>query len=932
MRLLSYGLAIIFLCGCASSKYGGETLSQLRPEVIEPEQNQMLAVTAGETIDSYRELMAFPVDNPFRPRAMHRLADLLLDYGEEREIKLTDKNKIEEIGEYSEAITIYEELLATYPDYPATDQVLYQLARAYDKKGEVEKTNQLLTRLVTEFPHSRHIAEAQFRLGELNFVYGDFEQSARSYRAVLGLGKTNPYYEHSLLKYSWALFKQEQLDQALESFFSLIQLKLDGVEFDQISGAPLGLSKADDEIIKDTLRGITLIFVLKNNANELDKYARLYGHPGYNHLVYQTIAEFYNSEQRYLEAARTYSSYIAAYPESSHAAIFYLRLVDSYRLAREFGEVIKAEEAFLTQFWLAESKHSHSSTEYKNHLSMFAKQYLDDLSKYYHSSYQKSGAESDYQAAIKWYQLYLANFHSEANSIEKQFLLAELLYEHGDYQSAGREYEQVAYFYPVHNRAADAGYSAILSYKKLLEHSNSDDAEAWRQLQHQSALRFISAFPKDARVPETALALANDDFEHGDMVNAGLLVDLLINGEQPLDDQNSYAAWMLLGYIAQQEQDYLTAEQAFLTARQHAVSDIKQALEAEEWRAISIYKQAELKLAAGDKRQAVELLLRIPAVAPSSEVAAQAKYDAAAELITLEEWQQAGSLLEDFQNSYPAHELQAEVPAKLAFVYMKLGRTAAAAKVYEQIAGSSMDTKTQQEALLQAAQLYQKSDDLSNAALAYKRYLQKFPGHSYETFQVRSELAGIYALLGQTDNRDYWYKEIISNADYPDARQDDAIQLLAAQSAFALAEDKYAEFESVKLVEPIRTNLAQKKQKMEQALEAFELAGKYGYAEFVTASTYRIGEIYFHLSRALLESERPSNLDKEELEQYEIMLEEQAYPFEEKAIDIFQTNVSRIKDGIYNEWIDQTFVELAKLLPAQYAKQEQPVEVIDVLQ
>jgi len=72
-------------------------------------------------------------------------------------------------------------------------------------------------------------------------------------------------------------------------------------------------------------------------------------------------------------------------------------------------------------------------------------------------------------------------------------------------------------------------------------------------------------------------------------------------------------------------------------------------------------------------------------------------------------------------------------------------------------------------------------------------------------------------------------------------------------------------------------------------------------------------------------------LDGEELEQYEILLEEQAYPFEEKAIDYLQSNISRIKSGVYNDWIDKSFAVLAKLLPVQYARQELSDEVIDAL-
>jgi hypothetical protein len=63
-------------------------------------------------------------------------------------------------------------------------------------------------------------------------------------------------------------------------------------------------------------------------------------------------------------------------------------------------------------------------------------------------------------------------------------------------------------------------------------------------------------------------------------------------------------------------------------------------------------------------------------------------------------------------------------------------------------------------------------------------------------------------------------------------------------------------------------------------------------------------------------------LDAEALEQYDVLLEEQAYPFEEKAIELHQANTKRASEGIYDESVQKSFAVLAKLMPARYAKGE----------
>ena len=69
-----------------------------------------------------------------------------------------------------------------------------------------------------------------------------------------------------------------------------------------------------------------------------------------------------------------------------------------------------------------------------------------------------------------------------------------------------------------------------------------------------------------------------------------------------------------------------------------------------------------------------------------------------------------------------------------------------------------------------------------------------------------------------------------------------------------------------------------------------------------------------------MESERPRDLSAEELEQYDLLLEEQAFPFEEKAIGIHEANARRAMDGVYDDWVRKSYAALAAMKPARYAR------------
>jgi len=63
--------------------------------------------------------------------------------------------------------------------------------------------------------------------------------------------------------------------------------------------------------------------------------------------------------------------------------------------------------------------------------------------------------------------------------------------------------------------------------------------------------------------------------------------------------------------------------------------------------------------------------------------------------------------------------------------------------------------------------------------------------------------------------------------------------------------------------------------------------------------------------------ERPGGLSPTELEQYELAIEEQAYPFEEKAIQVHESNLKLMSRGVSNVWIEKSLQKLAKSVPAR---------------
>ena len=51
-------------------------------------------------------------------------------------------------------------------------------------------------------------------------------------------------------------------------------------------------------------------------------------------------------------------------------------------------------------------------------------------------------------------------------------------------------------------------------------------------------------------------------------------------------------------------------------------------------------------------------------------------------------------------------------------------------------------------------------------------------------------------------------------------------------------------------------------------------------------------------------------------------LEEEAFPFEEKAIGVHEKNVELLQAGVFNAWTEKSLGKLRELMPGRYAKDE----------
>ncbi|NOQ87437.1 MAG: hypothetical protein GQ550_00795, partial [Gammaproteobacteria bacterium] len=349
--------------------------------------------------------------------------------------------------------------------------------------------------------------------------------------------------------------------------------------------------------------------------------------------------------------------------------------------------------------------------------------------------------------------------------------------------------------------------------------------------------------------------------------------------------------------------------------------------------AASVYKQGEQARKLGDHKVAAEHFLRVAKVAPNSKIRPTAEYDAAASLMLLKQWGAVATVLEGFRKLYPDNKLNNDITRKRAVVYKEDGKYLKSAVEFERIEKENPDDDAlRREALNQAAELYVKAGDKNKALLVYSKMVDYFPVPIEDAIEARQKMADIYLEQGKHKQYIYQLSQIVAGDAVAGKGRTDRTKFLAAKASLVLAEPKLEAFKKVALVKPFKKNLKKKKKHMRSAIDTYSRLVDYQVGEVTAAATYYIAEIYYEFSVALLESERPTKLSEEELEQYELVIEEQAYPFEEKAISVHEKNMELLDVGIYNEWVDKSITKLSVLLPARYAKTEQGSSIITLIQ
>jgi hypothetical protein len=249
-----------------------------------------------------------------------------------------------------------------------------------------------------------------------------------------------------------------------------------------------------------------------------------------------------------------------------------------------------------------------------------------------------------------------------------------------------------------------------------------------------------------------------------------------------------------------------------------------------------------------------------------------------------------------FLREYPRREEGVEIAGFVGRNLEDRKEFLKAADVYAQAAEQFTAGSAAGQFLFHAARLSRDHGDPKNARIRFSAYRDRYPAprwmNAYASLSVglldwkegkiKDALRIMEAELGR-----------IEAGVEPDAPKE--FFEVAGKAQIAIGEHWAEQFRRLKLAAPLEKNLAIKDRFFRRSLEAFEKAERKAPLEVALSASQLSGDLLVEFGKAVLDSQRPKGMTKEEQAIYEDALAGRARPFFERSLDWYVGAIDRLE-------------------------------------
>lgn len=790
---------------------------------------------------------------------------------------------------------------------------LYLQARAFTLQGKKEEAENALKQLFASAPNGLIAEETTYRLGEITFERGKYAEAIGYYQPLLDHPESY-LYRRALYKTAWSHFRlghpKEVIPRVLQLWFPAEQ------EASPESDASCRTAP-DAEERREHLRLLALALQSDGEAPRLIDWVREKS-PAEGFSLVSEMVKYQTEEGRKKEAAQLSQAWVSAYPLYAETPLLHRTLIDllSEPSLVSNADAVQARISFIEKYQ-PDTPWAHENGDRIEAIKPLLKEQLRFLMTHFHVEAKKAQRAALYQKALPWYDLYLQRFPAEKETGEVRFLYGELLGEMKEERRAAENYRASAYLDPPHPLASEAAYREILILERLFRPTDPDLWEGYA--------RFIQGYPSDLRIAQIYLKQAEVAFQEKDYDKSRQFAEAVAAEGGPhgcsKEAQRNCPLWIaaqkliVQGYLNEKEYPHAIKHikrLLYRSAEREMPLPEKETTALRNLLILSQYQQGEALKQQGLSLDAAASFSAAYREDNQNELAPLALFESASLWEAGGEKAKAEEAFVAFATRYPQSALRQPALLRLASIYEESDRLGAAAEIYEEAGRQRTDPAFAVQALGQAITLYEKMGAWEKVSLLALQWIERSQGNRERQIEGMVRGAEAKLKLGQEKAAEKILTDAV-NLSAPHAvakkptKLSESASFYAAKAHLLLADIGIKRYEEIQLVAPLERNLQKKKALFDKLLHDYGRAADYPSPILVVAATHRMGEVFEEFSRALLQSERPGKLSREEREAYDRLLTEQALPYLEKAEEAYKQNIDWAKKaGVESEWVERS--------------------------
>ncbi len=838
--------------------------------------------------------------------------------------------------DYGPAAELYATLLQDDPDFTHRGAVLFQLGMILGDGGD-DKSATYLTALVSEYPESPFVQEAALRLGDQFFEAREYDAGEPHFQTAAAGGDPG-LRAIALYKLGWSHFEQDEFGNAATAFGQLLDHYANSGDDERTTSRADLSAEASEYLVHALIRS--------GGAAAFSAHFAGDGTRPYESEVLLNMAYQLSGVSLYGEAIACDRLWLERFGDRKQALAVSQRLVASYRnwhkpdLARE-EHLAQAARFLPGQPWLA----AHPAAENQNAAGDFARDAYHRAAVHAHQQARATDDDRSWQVALQHYESFLTHWpHDEA--------AARMHHQAGD---AAHQLEK----YPValnHFAVAAAAVPSVADTTGLTREANwqlvavtdawysTSESEGAKSAGADSLARrllaasdlFLERYPDDQQKATLLwrggqVAYAHSWFDEAAMTLSDLATEFPTAA-------NALAAQRMSGDAWYQVANYVAAGEAYERTLKLAQT---QPADSTVVAVAPLVPQCRFQNA---QQVAAADTLRGPiAAAPLyADLATQWPEYPHADLA----WYAAGLGREKDEDSlgavaaweallagYPTSQYARDSALKIAVAHETADRPQEAAAALDRFSVKFPDDADAAPALLKACDLLVANGDVAGGEALKTSFLVRFPTELAAVMEIRSDRAR-QALAEMPDSATVEnLPDVAAYLALAAANPQLAEPELPAQVAYLQAQAAQKNYLTLNLTQPLPAAIAVKQASLENVLTLYAACVEHGVAEYARASAFHIGESITHFGEALLASERPSDLQGDDLIAYEEVLDEQSWPFFDRG-EAAWTELLQQTDGAGadpGQWLARTRGELWPRVAQRFLhmpETEYPVAVV----